>query len=333
MITAVPMIVIHTDVKGLVLINGRPSGNAGGALSLPAASFGDVFITVLPEGEFLPCSVKLSFNAGAPLLEDCEFEHIVWPDGISEIFIKCLPIKAVLPWEKIDSIISDGIEYALYKGSGLKLRAQSTEYDQNLFEYDIKDGLTGSVRELSSPLPCVGLLCDIEDGKQRLILLKKEGDEIKLLADESGTRLRIESRQLLCRDDLYDIMGHIKLTALSEDSGRLKKIQEEITVLEKPSQLDHTDTALALAQAVSLGLEEEAMGYLSESYANDLDFTMLSAFLGDFERAEKARYCPGINAGAVIALIKNSAKNAYTASVYAFEFENDKISLIKRYEG
>jgi len=91
--------------------------------------------------------------------------------------------------------------------------------------------------------------------------------------------------------------------------------------------------ALALAQAVLLEQRDEAMGYLSPTYTKSVGFDKLTQFFGLFERIEEARYCPDVRAAATLGLLTNTAEKVWTAKVFAFDFDQDGISSISRYEG
>ena len=330
---AVPVLVIKSPVKGLLHVNGTLVCELDGAASMPVSPTGTVYLEFTPYQAYLPCAAKISFSAGTPLLEDSPAPLVCWPNNVTEMMLRPQSYGAARAQRVIDTLRTDDYTVTLVKSEGITLVCEREDDNQELLRLNVPDAQTGSLRLLSLEGGTPAALFTLQ-GLQRLVLLSCREQTAKVMLDATAQTLSFDddTGDVHGKTPLEDAVGHVcEADYKKTEDGYLRPtltyIKSKDKTLTEPGQI-----ALALAQAVLLGEKEEAMGYLSAAYAKSISYEELTQFFGLFERIESARYCPEVRAAATLALLTNTAQNAWTAKVFAFDFDQDGISSISRYQ-
>lgn len=332
---AVPVLVVKSPVKGLLHVNGTMVCEVDGAASLPVSPTGTAYLLFVPYGDHLPIAAKLGFSAGAPLLQDSPAELVSWPNGVTEVLLKPHDLNALRARRIIDTLKAGDCTVSLVKDEGVSLVCERTDDDLEMLSLAAADAQTGSLRLLAQGGGTPAALFTLRNGLQRLVLLSVSEQSAKVALDVTAKTLTLDDAtgEVTGKTPLSDAAEHVvtaryRKTGSGYDRPELTYARPEGKKLTNPA-----DIAMALAQAVLLEQRDEAMGYLSPTYTKSIGYDQLTQFFGLFERVEEARYCPDVRASATLALLTNTAENVWTAKVFAFDFDQDGISSISRYEG
>lgn len=334
---AIPVLVIKSPVPGLLTVNGHAACEVEGAASLPVSNTGDLFLLFTPYGDYLPVAMRLTFQSGDLVMRDYPFPVTVWPDSVAEVELNPKPAGSAMPGRVVDEIKSMGMVATLIRQDGFVLLIEDEENDSVLFQLNMPKASTGSLRELNIlGQTVIGALMD-EDKGQRLLLFGKKADRIKLLVDTSGDTIRFESEAAAIRTvkSLKDEAGHgeVRLYERQEDGSYGITSQEYMLEHGSPdTEKSPLGYARAMLEALALGLYDEAQTYLSPEYLRQVSIDEIRMFLGAFSDVQEVRYSPAMAESAALALMTNTARNARTARIFAFECDDTGISLIKRYD-
>ena len=337
---AIPVLILKSPTPGLLLINGHAACEIDGAASLPVSNTGDVFLSFTPYGDYLPLAFRLSFLGGDLVMKDYPFQVTLWPDNIAEIDLAPRALDLALPGRLVDELRSGGIIFSLIRQNGFTLLIESEDNDQILCRLNMPDAQTGSLRELNmSGQEVVGALMDCKGGQRLLLFEKDSGGKPQIVADVSGDSIRFDDGGAVIRTakSLGDEAGHSEVCVYERRSGGYERVSREYPP--EDGELNTRKTArsyaLAFTQALALGLESEALSYVSPKYLDEVGIYEMRMFLGAYSAVEDARYCPGMQVEAgetALALITYTAQNARVARVFAFSFDESGISGIKRYD-
>ncbi len=334
---ALPVLIIKSPVPGLLLVNGQAACEVDGVASLPVSATGDVFLLFTPYGDYLPIAMRLSFSGGDIMMRDFNHPVVAWPDNITEISLEPRPIGDALPGRIADVLHSEGAVYSLIRREGCTLLIEDEQSDEELFRLNIPGAKTGSLRELDiSGENVAGALIEEEEG-ERLLLFSYQGERLMLLCDVSGDSIRFEGDGGVIRSvkSLGDVAGHDEMRLLERRrDGGFETVSHDFTAASQTDEIPRNarDLALALTQALALGLYDEARAYISPDYLSRVGFDEMRMFLGAFSTVEDARYSPVMRESTSLALMTYTANNAKVARVYAFESDGRGISSIKRYD-
>ncbi|MGI5899207.1 MAG: hypothetical protein ACOX8S_04695 [Christensenellales bacterium] len=336
---AIPVLIVKSPTPGLLMVNGHATCELDGAASLPVSNTGDVFLLFTPYEGFLPAAMKLSFVGGDLVMKDYPFQVTLWPDNIAEVELSPRPIGSALPGRVADELTSGGLIFSLIRQEGFTLLVEDRDSDKTLYRLNMPLASTGSLRELGiSGQAVVGALMEEESGQRLLLFSAEGGDGLKLLADARGDSIRFEEEGALIRTakSLSDEAGHGEVCLYERQEDGSYKLTDQSYMLEHdgPAVRSRSIQSLAKAftQALALGLIDEAFSYISPHYLEEIGEYELRMFLGAYSSVEDARYCPAMQEDTALALMTYTAQNARVARVYAFEFDEDGISAIKRYD-
>jgi len=334
---AIPVLVIKSPVAGLLTVNGHAACEVDGAASLPVGNTGDIFLLFTPYGDYLPVAMRLTFQSGELVMRDYPFPVTVWPDSVAEVELTPKPVGSAMPGRVSDELKSMGMLATLIRQDGFILLIEDEETDALLFRLSMPQASTGSLRELNIlGQTVIGALMDEGKG-QRLLLFGRDGDRIRLLVDTSGDSIRFEDEAASIRTtrSLGDEAGHgeVRVYQRREDGGY--EIASHEYMLEHGSpdtEKTPAGYARAMLEALALGLSDEAQTYISPEYLKQVSIEEIRMFLGAFSDVQEVRYSPAMDEGAALALVTDTARNARTVRIFAFEGDDAGISLIKRYD-
>ena len=335
---AIPVLIIKSPTPGLLFVNGHAACEIDGAASLPVGNTGDAFLLFTPYGDFLPTALRLSFTGGDLVMKDYPCKVTLWPDNIAEIELAPKPIGTAMPGRTADELRTGGMIFSLIRQEGFTLLVEGEDTDRVLCRLYMPKAHTGSLRVLNiAGGEVVGALMD-EDIGQRLLLFETDSSgQLKMLIDASGDTIRFEDDGEAIRTvkSLSDEAGHGEVCVYRRRSGGAYELNSR----EYPLEHGEADTrktsrsyALAFAQALALGLEDEALSYVSPKYLGEIGAYEMRMFLGAYSDVEEARYCPAMQSETALALITYTAQNARVARVFSFSFDENGISGIKRYD-
>ncbi len=323
----IPVLVVFSPVKGILLVNGRLACEVDGSASFPVSPMGDVFLTFMAYGSHLPLCVKLRYQNGSLLAQDSRVKTVAWPDGVCEVFLRPYPTPGAV--RVIDTLETPRAHYRLLLGDGVQLVGSDPETDETLLDLHEADATSASFRLLDDGAPAVLFLLG---GQQRLLVLH-EGERVRPVLDVRGTKitLRPDGAGARVQIDLLDEAGHTLQETYAKKGENYALHQREYIRGIQTHTMTGEKSARALAQALALGLEEEALSYLSPALARG-GLEKLRTFFGLYTAVEEPRFGPMEKAGA-FALLCERAEGSHVASVFVCEREEAGITRIARWLG
>ena len=271
-----PILMIRSDVPGVVYINGRFAGEAGDdqALSIPVSSRGTLYVELRPIADgFLPITRRIALSKGEPVpacLEGQSGAFLVhWPGAVLDLTLCPAPIAASPP-PQTQPIDSASLEYS---------RAQSTAR-LSLHDGDFHPSF---VLERANP-PAARRLRDglfyfegeLDDGERYAMVVSPTLDSPLLLACGEALEL-LPDGAVRALTQLNDPVGHAQLCTYRSPapSAPYEPINIELLWAHGAPRWPNTaeETAIAALWAARLGLHDELLGYFamgSESAAHTL---------------------------------------------------------------
>ena len=303
-----PTLVITSPAAGLVHINGRITGETGpdNPIIMPITPNGTIYLHFFPLGRrYRPGTYRLSASSGNISKADDTSYLISWPGNIYEISL--MPLTAV-PQESEFSMI-DGIPAAILRGEAslLRIGQHSVALPDGASLPDIHTTANGAEIYMGA--------C----GKQRY-LAAFASDSLLPLGTIVADAIDLSADSTIAASTaLHDTAGHTRIDTYSASQAALEHTSTTYTFGEngriRPS--DAEQAALAAAEAVLLGLNDEAANYLSGS----LTTTQLSDILNGVDTVIAIKYSiPG--AHPAIGLV--SRTGSHTASVIPLYYKSTR---------
>lgn len=316
---AVPVLVITSALPGILLVNGQWAGEAGDApVALPVSPGGIHRLALIPYGCQPPLAARLAFE-GAHLLDEPGLECVRATgrsSGVWEILLEPPPpadTSGAMPRE-VSTLRVDDICFTLLDYSGLALAVEDLRAEKLLRVYTL-DGLSsGKLSRLSAPEGFAEMRGKSGAG-ERVLLFDTSG---KMLLDVTADSVIVDGGTggVLASTALDDAAGHIvrKAYAWSAETGYDESRKIERSADRVPSTPQ--DAALAICQALALGLNDEADAYVSSELRAQLEGGRLRHYLGPFERCAAGGVAGGDEV--CVELFQQTSPRITSGRLYAF---------------
>lgn len=336
----VPMLMIRSDIRSLVEVNGALIGEGApdAYVTMPVSGDGEYYVCVSPltndkTYKRYPVTRKLEFNDGRlmqPLPKDVLI--CVWPGGVYEISIYpgTFPVEEgmTFPFTLQTVELMQGTTrrlFTLYFDNGLKLAAE--EAGNVVKGLTLGDGSKGSLQIMDQyEYPMLAMQLEMKHC-ERLVVFNFE---LELLLDISGYRTELVNGQPAAIDRLNTQQGHEYRTRYEYISGEFFELERETGFFTheyiKPST--NLELAVAFCEAVKEGMHEEAWRYLTSELRDTLNFNEVRQFIGNFKCCR-----PPLSdkSGAMLGLIYPEGENIEYAKLFSFEFSGLFISNMSEF--
>lgn len=254
-----PTIICTAPAPGMVYLNGRFAGEAGGgrALVAPVSPCGALYLEYRPlTGAGLPLARKCVFSGGMPLVESLAgaagLFAVAWPGGAVEI--ELAPAEA-----SVERFALEGLPCALARG-------EHTALTLNGVEIALPAG-AGLPRLLTLP-GAAALMGEVAGGGQYLAALAPDlsaqtGLVVAGTIEPSGDGL------FTAVAPLNDTVGHGRLEQWLVDGDGARLVSSESVWYDGAPRWPQTaeGAMLAAVEAALAGLDGEVEGYLSPALA------------------------------------------------------------------
>jgi len=313
-----------TGIPGLIKLNdtvvGELSDEVQHSLSVPITPSGTFYISFIPligttvGATYCPVTRKLVFHQGKLLIPDNDnlwdsLSIVEWPGKIFEITLNPIYIPITLPSSSIPKTIDrishdfdeDGEEEiaTLFTDPDLHLVIEDIREDRIVFECPLPYGnelsgltlkdVTGNGAEdilVRGPVGATTEFMTVVSyrNNQYQVIFNELGHSIHLLA-ETPSKIQLLQR-------VQDTVEHGILYTFSFDGSRyLQEKDELIWYLGHPQWPETPETtARAFMEALLIEAPEEAMGYLSGSLKDTLEYEDLEKFFGRFASWVEPKY-------------------------------------------
>ncbi len=261
-----PMLMIRSDIPGVVYINGRFAGEAGedSAVSIPVSSRGTLYVELRPlQGGYLPLARRIALAQGQVVPASLEGQDglflVHWPGAVLDLQLspECARSAPLRAYERL----IDGLTVRLLRNGG----AARLEISDGaaMAVHPLPDGaqppelkqLAGGALLFSGPLD--------EGGRYALVVGRALDPELLRLSALDVEALGDGSVRALV--DVDDQVGHVQLMTYRPSASGYELAQAEPMWASGAPKWPQTaeDTALAALQAARLGLVDEAGAYFA----------------------------------------------------------------------
>jgi len=291
-----PTAVISSKAEGLIYINGRLAGETAPdtPLILPVTPNGVIYMEFIPFSlRFRPAAYRLKMTSGEPDItaSDEKLRLLIWPGGVIELSLT--PLTAV-PAESEYGII-DGVPAAMLRGAASLLRiGQSSVALPDSAQLPDKHITVNGCELYRGTFP----------GGEYAALFSS--NDLSPKGAMTGDSISVDGGNIISVTSLSDSTGHLRRDIYSLSPDGLTLQDSDIIFPESgPAQPTGAEsTALAAAEALLLGLSDEAAGFM------DCRTPVLP---GDVQYAMPMKY--GVpDSQPAIALISRLSENAAKAS-------------------
>ncbi len=265
-----PMLMIRSDIPGVVYINGRFAGEAGedSAVSVPVSSRGTLYVELRPLlGGFLPLARRIALSQGQIVPASLQGQDglflVEWPGAVLDLQLsperaRGAPLRA---FERAEG----GLTVRLLR-NGLAARLE------------VSDGAMTAVHALpdgAQPpdllhLPDGALLFigSLDRGGRYALALPRDLDPALLSVSAQSVEL-MDDFSIRALVDANDQVGHAQLITYRASHDGFEAAQVEPLWASGAPNWPQTaeEAALAALQAARLGLSDEANGYFSAGIA------------------------------------------------------------------
>lgn len=331
----VPMLMIRSDIRSLVEVNGALLGEGAwdSYVAMPVSGDGEYYVCVSPLTDDktykrYPVTRKIEFCDGK-LKQPPPKDVLVcmWPGGVYEISI-CpgkLPVEeaAPFPFTLDQAELGQGAkrrQFTLYFDNGLKLAVE--EAGNIIKGFTLGDGSKGYL-QIMEQSDC--RLLEVHSELQHLERLLILNYELEVLLDISGSRVEVTNGQPAIIERLGTQRGHERRMRYEYLKGEFFALEPETGFFTHQYTRPATNLELAEAfcEAVREDMKEEALSYLTGDLRDSLDFDEIKQFIGSFKCCR-----PPLSdkSGAVLGLIYPKEKNIEYAKLFSFEYSGLYIS-------
>ena len=246
-----PTAVITSPVTGLVYINGRLAGETApeSPIITPITPNGVIYLELIPFGRiFRSCAYRIPMLHGFPVTVgiDSALKLMLYPNGITEISVR--PPKAFTADSEFT--VTDGIAVTLQHGEASLLRIGNCAVALPEGASLPDSHMTVSGNEL--------YFGDIPHGRYLAVFGKEN-----MSPDSSLTADSISIKETTIRTEtaLNDTAGHIRTDTYKTGADGLSLISSQISLPASEYPDTAEKAALAVMEALLLGLPDEARMY------------------------------------------------------------------------
>lgn len=261
-----PMLIVHSDVAGLLYVNGHLAGEVsdGHSACLPVSPGGALYLEHRPMAAgYLPLARRLALSGGCPVPASLDGQK-----GLEVIFWPCGAVEARLAPERIEGGCPRAQVYAR-EGMAFKYYASSPPrveiiHEEATYAHALPDGaLPPEIKRLGG---CALLLGETEGGERYLVALT--GDCSARLFALCAPQLDLTAEGAQAVVPLNDVAGHARLIRWAFEEGAVRTEQADAAWAEGAPHWPDTPegTALAALQAANLGLNDEATAYCAPGF-------------------------------------------------------------------
>lgn len=334
--TNVPSAVMYTVNTSGASISPVFSFHPGGTDGIPLPPESSAFVTALPldagaRRAFLPYTVELNTDAfGEPRLQSVDGAAVLnWGGSRFELSLRLgrALISGAQQPERLQRIAfagpgSAGRSVELFRDSGIRMSVYEEGRERSFL---LCQGTSANMRILDTGRERLLIVAARDENalepQQRETLIAMDG-RFNIVAQLTAERCAIESGYVTAVTGLGTVLGHERRVRYEFRAGSLLAHPAETGFFSGPKAVPEGEraTALAFMQSLLMGIETDAMPFLSEQLRGEVSFKELTEF---FETADECRPAPWAAGQVEVGLVRGSG-----VSAYIFEFENGLISNI-----
>ncbi len=330
----VPLIIIRADCPALIEVNGQFLGECaeGAHVAMPASDTGDYYICAIPlsaEPRW-PVTRKLRLEegllAGRPA---ADVSICTWPGGVYELCLhtgreqRQRGIQFPRTLDQLSySVGNRRRSLTLYQEDGLRLCIEDGGRPRTGLA--LGDGSYGTLAVYTAGGRQFAAVRTVYEGGERMLMLDSD---LNAALEISAAHISLEEEGVCAVDPLGTRVGHEIRTLYTYSAGSFQAGPPETGFFTHSYIRPAAGTGLAAAfcEAVREGFREEALGYLSPTLLQDLDFDEIKDFLGNFQQCRPPLSDEG---GTLLGLIAEEGDRLQSARLYEFTFAGDAIADI-----
>ncbi len=331
----VPLIIIRADCTALIEVNGQLLGECaeGAHVAMPASDTGDYYICAIPlsaEPPRWPVTRKLRLEEGMLAgLPAADVSICTWPGGVYELCLhtgRAAERRGAQFPRTLDqlsySVGNRRRTLTLYQEDGLRLCIEDGGRPRT--GLSLGQGSYGALAVYTAGGRQFAAVRTVSEAGERLLMLDSD---LNAALEIAAAHISLEETGVCTIDPLGTRMGHEVRTLYSYSAGAFQAGPPETGFFTRSYARPAAGPALSTAfcEAVREGFREEALGYLTPTLRQDLDFDEIKDFLGNFDQCR-----PPLSdeKGTLLGLIAEEGERLQSARLYEFTFEGDAIADI-----